>query len=575
MADIYYVNINDGFVQAGDADGSIVKPYDGNWYENTGRLFNNGDTYKFYGTRSTFFSTSSGITFWDWWGPTYGPWRFNVSTNLSGDNSHKSNGIIFNTGYLYIARNFTNMYVKTLSNIRPTSDGVSTDCTYIYSDTYGSWGEGQTHTFDGCLINGLTVGPNGNGGGSFPFSDCATNKASLAEIVSSGAIDNGGNIFSQTLATSPAYDESNLTAFSLLDGYGVGAVGGWAEAQAPTWNATYPKAGTVGGTSVEVLVEIDMDGDAYVVALPNGASAPSAQQVKDGEDATGTPVAAGFSATVALLTDVENNMFLTNLTSETAYDLYVVAEAAELQDDPVLVEVTTTDITNPINAAGYPKVNVINETVTSFLAKTNEDGMAYVVIVPRGAVAPSSAQVKAGQDSTGTSVAVGFSGSASLVANTEAMLNTSNLSIGTRYDAYVVCEDASYNVQASPVKVEFSTLAKIVSQMNVPKSYIGSYVVINTTGLIVTTDKVYPGAFTIEAVVESQYEIIPYTGLEDDGTRVKVKVLSQTAGECNVSVKVNDGESDSNVFAYKITIVAGSDKPSTKPVGYAIDVTTR
>ena len=37
-----------------------------------------------------------------------------------------------------------------------------------------------------------------------------------------------------------------------------------------------------------------------------------------------------------------------------------------------------------------------------------------------------------------------------------------------------------------------------------------------------------PNEFSIEGVVGSQYELIPYTGLANDGTRVRVKVLSQT-----------------------------------------------
>lgn len=356
------------------------------------------------------------------------------------------------------------------------------------------------------------------------------------------------------------------------NGAGIGACYFEAGIIIPVWEATYPKAGTIGGTDVEILAQTDVDGNAYCVALPNGATAPTSQQVKDGEDSTGTPVAAGFAASTALVADTEANMFLANLTSETEYDIYVVAEGTGLQASPVLVEITTTDITNPINAAGYPKVNVIAETATSFLAKTNEAGNAYVVIVPRGAASPTSQQVKDGEDATGTAVVAGFSGSTALVANVDSILTTSNLTVGVRYDAYIACEDASTNLQATPTKVEFSTLCKIVSQVNVPKSYTGSFVIINTDGLIVTTDKIYPGAFTIEVVAGSQYEVIPYSALEDDGTKIKVKVLSAT--ECLVTIKVNDGENDSNTFPYKITVVAGSEKPKSKPVGYAVDVTT-
>jgi len=598
----FYVDIDDSFTQAVDADGTPSKPYDYNWF--TGPAPAGTHTFYFRGSRtlSTNFAYNpafqlSSVLPWDM--SLYGPWRINggssyemyITATMKGGiiycpRIHSASGppmsvpIVLEDLFINARFDFDNQQstpnYPTFRRCTVYNADIASQIAAISADTCGA--------FDSSLLNCGLIDNNGNMFGSVDMSGTASTKAGFnSQFVWDGGLDPyltlndlGGNVWGATLEKSlPAWDSTNLTDFNLLDGYGVGATGSWATTTAPNWASTYPKTGTIGGTSVEILSQTDMDGTSYAVVAPDGASAPTAQQVKDGEDSTGTPVAAGFANSVALIADTEANMFLTNLVSETAYDIYVVAEGALLQDNPIKLDVTTSDITDPINAAGYPKVNTLGETTASFLTKTNENGMAYVVIIPRGANSPTSVQVKAGQDSTGTSVAAGFSGSASLVANTEATLNVSNLSIGTRYDAYIVAEDAPYNLQDSPIKVEFSTIPKIVSQMNVPKSYIGSYVVINVNGLIVTTDKTYPGSFTIDVEVGNQYEIVPYTGLDATDVKVRIKVLSQTNDECLVLIKVNDGENDSNTFYYKIVIVAGTEKPKTKPVGYGIDVTTR
>lgn len=101
----------------------------------------------------------------------------------------------------------------------------------------------------------------------------------------------------------------------------------------------------------------------------------------------------------------------------------------------------------------------------------------------------------------------------------------------------------------------------------------GSYVIIDLDGLIVETSKIYPQQFTLIGIAGSQYEFVRYTGLDNDGTKLKVKILSRTNNECLVSIKVNDSELNSEIYQYVITIVEGSDRPNAKPVGYSIDTT--
>ena len=62
----------------------------------------------------------------------------------------------------------------------------------------------------------------------------------------------------------------------------------------PTWASTYPKPGTVTDRTAQVLVKTNEAGASYFVCLPSGATAPTAAQVKAGQDASGAPLAANL-----------------------------------------------------------------------------------------------------------------------------------------------------------------------------------------------------------------------------------------------------------------------------------------
>ena len=115
------------------------------------------------------------------------------------------------------------------------------------------------------------------------------------------------------------------------------------------------------------------------------------------------------------------------------------------------------DVTPPDWTATWPQADPLSTTSLTVRAKTNEVGTAFYVVLPDGATAPTSAQVKAGQDSGGSPVSA--SGSLALTANTEATVSVGSLSTGTAYDVYFVAQDVVPNVQLSPVKVDASTLA--------------------------------------------------------------------------------------------------------------------
>ncbi len=78
--------------------------------------------------------------------------------------------------------------------------------------------------------------------------------------------------------------------------------------------------------SSKVKVNLDQDSVTYMVCLPNEDPAPTSQQVKDGQDGSGAPVASNLKDSVETDAGVDGTLTVTDLDQFTHYDLHVVAE---------------------------------------------------------------------------------------------------------------------------------------------------------------------------------------------------------------------------------------------------------
>jgi hypothetical protein len=116
------------------------------------------------------------------------------------------------------------------------------------------------------------------------------------------------------------------------------------------------------------------------------------------------------------------------------------------------------DTTPPVFSAG-PTAENATSSGHDIQATLDEAGTIYAVRLPDLAAAPSSAQVKAGQDSTGSPAPEAKSVAAA--AGVPASMNFNIGSPDTAYDYYVVAEDdeTTPNLQASPTLVEATTSA--------------------------------------------------------------------------------------------------------------------
>lgn len=312
----------------------------------------------------------------------------------------------------------------------------------------------------------------------------------------------------------------------------------------PDWTATWPQALPLSSAALTVRARTNETGTAYFVVLPDGASAPTAAQVKAGQDSGGSPVST--SGSFALAANTEASAAVGSLSPDTAYDVYFVAEdvAANLQVSPVKVDASTLspDVTPPAWTATWPKAGQLSPTSITVRAQTNETGTAYYVVLADGATAPSAAQVKAGTDSA--NAPAGASGTLALTADTEATGPVTGLTADTSYDVYLVAEDAVPNLQASPVLVDVVLVTPAVVNW-------GSWTAVADESAIQT-----PGGYT-------------YGGVNLNGSNTTINSLAFTGISQNGSGVTNGVTVTTTGFAFQSTssgnsnVVSGTGSPQT------------
>ena len=114
------------------------------------------------------------------------------------------------------------------------------------------------------------------------------------------------------------------------------------------------------------------------------------------------------------------------------------------------------DIAAPVNVAGYPKATNVLSNSFDFINKIDEIGKTYYVLLPGGSAEPTIAQIKAGQDATGTAAL-----QAGLLditdASQEYVKSFTGLSLNTAYSVFSISEDPYGNVQSTINKVDATT----------------------------------------------------------------------------------------------------------------------
>lgn len=126
--------------------------------------------------------------------------------------------------------------------------------------------------------------------------------------------------------------------------------------------------------------------------------------------------------------------------------------------DDFQLSYSTDDVTPPTFISGYPNASNITASGFDLLTQLNEPGKTYFVTIENGLPAPTSIQVKAGQEGSGNVLNSNLIGSIDVIAaQLEFSVTVEGLSPNTTYDVYMSAEDQEHNLQGSPSKVTVST----------------------------------------------------------------------------------------------------------------------
>ncbi|WP_353571570.1 Calx-beta domain-containing protein [Candidatus Albibeggiatoa sp. nov. BB20] len=117
---------------------------------------------------------------------------------------------------------------------------------------------------------------------------------------------------------------------------------------APSFSSS--STSNIGSSSVDVTIEVDESSTIYYVVVADGDSSPTATEVKNGESSGGgSPVASGnFDATA----DTSTTETISGLDSQTAYDIYFVAEDSSSNlSDATQLNATTATLTYTVSVS--------------------------------------------------------------------------------------------------------------------------------------------------------------------------------------------------------------------------------
>jgi hypothetical protein len=280
-----------------------------------------------------------------------------------------------------------------------------------------------------------------------------------------GIISEFGNETADTLEITPRYMSDMSTA-------------------APTWTSPWPKADSPTSNGFAAKVNINVPGTCYLVVLPNGATAPTSVQVKDGKDATGTPVSAAYKATIACAAgSTEYSTAIAGIASSTTYNVYFVAETnSVLQDSPVMRSIATVSgITAPVLAD--PTATSFTENSAVLGGNILADGGA--AITERGTVWSTTSPVTSSDNklaATGTATGIFSHLRSSLPAGTQIYyaayaINSQGIGMTTEASFFTLATEPSGHVQDFTAGTTTSTTIPLswtnpISGLNSPDAYL-------------------------------------------------------------------------------------------------------
>ncbi|MEP6929787.1 MAG: T9SS type A sorting domain-containing protein [Flavobacterium sp.] len=123
------------------------------------------------------------------------------------------------------------------------------------------------------------------------------------------------------------------------------------------------------------------------------------------------------------------------------------------------------DLTAPVNAAGFPQASSILSDGFDFSYKLDEAARTYFVLLPSGSTEPTVAQIKSGLDASGTAALQ--SGFLDIINPSQVYVkNFTGLVINTSYSVFSISEDAYGNIQSVVNKVDVTTSSVVIPSLS-------------------------------------------------------------------------------------------------------------
>jgi len=211
-------------------------------------------------------------------------------------------------------------------------------------------------------------------------------------------------------------------------------------AGAPT--LSLPTDVQTGGTTATLTVTSDEANGVVYWVVTQSATQPTVAQIKAGQDHTGAAGDAFGNAAAESPAGV-NTFLVTGLAEKVSYFGHFVHTDLELNDSNRVAGdgFTTPDVTPP--ALTFPIDTQTGQTTADLSVDTDDDDGTLYWVVTQAATKPSVAQIKLGQDHTGS--AADDSGNQTVSATGTQNASATGLTAGTDYWAHFMHEDAATN----------------------------------------------------------------------------------------------------------------------------------
>lgn len=239
---------------------------------------------------------------------------------------------------------------------------------YVFSTIQNGSPDGISLTYQNTLISGQFLSYEG----SITATDGPANEKTSTDILVSETSSTAVGHSLQLTGTGTQYNDFTWaspaanTIGATNNNQTLGAAP--TDTDPPVWTTNYPYIYSMLDTKGQIAVSLDEPGKVYYIVLYDGATAPDAGQVIAGEPYDTVTVCVHDSIDVSAA-NTEYLQWIEDVTSETPYDIYVIAQDTEstpnIQTGPVLLECTTTATKSLVFTNPQPNDTVyVGDTLT-------------------------------------------------------------------------------------------------------------------------------------------------------------------------------------------------------------------